>query len=138
MNFKSFKIICVIFFLRDVVMVNVNSHSGIYDLSGKREQEIFIYDFEGDDPLQDFEKTIFSVRDSLQIVQAEWNIVKLGNAAHFGMCKRARLKDLYMEANKPGWFSSKTIPLMTNKIIEVSKKTKTHLSISKLVTRLVC
>ena len=45
MNFKSFKIICVIFFLRDVVMVNVNSHSGIYDLSGKREKEIFIYDF---------------------------------------------------------------------------------------------
>ena len=64
------------------------------------------------------------MRDSLQIVQAEWNIVKLGNAAHFGMCKRARLKDLYMEANKSGWFSSKTIPLMTNKIIEVSKKNK--------------
>ena len=37
MNFKYFKIICVLFFLRDVVMVNVNSHSGIYDLSGKRE-----------------------------------------------------------------------------------------------------
>ena len=66
-----------------------------------------------------FFKTYLLVRDSLQIVQSEWNIVKLGNAAHFGMCKRARLKDLYMEANKSGWFSSKTIPLMTNKIIEV-------------------
>ena len=51
MNFKSFQINCVIFFLRDVLMVNVNSHSGIYDISGKREQEIFIYDFSDDDPL---------------------------------------------------------------------------------------
>ena len=74
-------------------------------------------------------KYFFWVRDSLQIVQSEWNIVKLGNAAHFGMCKRARLKDLYMEANKSGWFSSKTIPLMTNKIIEVIEYTKTHWSI---------
>ena len=122
--------ICVMFFLRAVMMVNVNSHSGIYDLSGKREQEIFLMTsylymncLNGDAsriPRFNF----LSVRDSLQIVQAEWNIVKLGNAAHFGMCKRARLKDLYMEANKSGWFSAKTIPLMTNKIIEVSKENK--------------
>ena len=88
---------------------------------------------QGDDPLQ-FEKQFFSVRDSLKIVQSEWNIVKLGNAAHFGMCKRARLKDLYMEANKSGWFSSKTIPLMTNKIIEVSAEKKTYSTSENPVT----
>lgn len=42
MNFKSLKMFCAIFFLRAVVMVNVNSHSGIYDLAGKREKEIFL------------------------------------------------------------------------------------------------
>ena len=47
MNFKSFQIFFIIFFLRAVLTVNVNSHSGIYDLSGKREKQIFIYDFSG-------------------------------------------------------------------------------------------
>ena len=45
MNFKSLKMFCAIFFLRAVVMVNVNSHSGIYDLAGKREKEIFKLSF---------------------------------------------------------------------------------------------
>ena len=133
MYFKSFQIFFIIFFLRAVLTVNVNSHSGIYDLSGKREKQIFIYDFSGWWSVAIW-KTIFSVRDSLKIVQSEWNIVKLGNAAHFGMCKRARLKDLYMEANKSGWFSSKTIPLMTNKIIEVSAEKKTYSTSENPVT----
>ena len=40
MNFQFFKMILVILFLRTAMTVNVNSHSGIYDLSGKCKQEI--------------------------------------------------------------------------------------------------
>ena len=41
MNFQFFKMILVIFFIRAAMTVNVNSHSGIYDLSGKCKQEIY-------------------------------------------------------------------------------------------------
>ena len=41
MNFQFFKMILVIFFLRAAMTVNVNSHSGIYDLSGNCKQEIY-------------------------------------------------------------------------------------------------
>ena len=41
MNFQFFKMILVLLFMQAVTMVNVNSHSGIYDLSGKCKQEIY-------------------------------------------------------------------------------------------------
>ena len=41
MNFQFFKMILVLLFMQAVTMVNVNSHSGIYDLSGNCKQEIY-------------------------------------------------------------------------------------------------
>jgi len=41
MNFQFFKMILVLLFMQAVTMINVNSHSGIYDISGNCKQEIY-------------------------------------------------------------------------------------------------
>ena len=50
--------------------------------------------------------------------QGQWNVVKLGNTAHEGQCKRQRFKNIHIEAIDPtGGSPSSTIPIMTDEII---------------------
>ena len=50
--------------------------------------------------------------------QAQWNVVKLGNPSHAGQCKQQRFKNIRIEAVDPT--ASKTIPIMTDGVINVS------------------
>ena len=58
----------------------------------------------------------FSVRQSLQLVQGEWNILRMGNPKYIGQCKLVRFKTIYIESLD----TSASIPLMTDGIINVS------------------
>ena len=58
----------------------------------------------------------FSVRQSLQLVQGEWNILRMGNPKYIGQCKLVRFKTIYIESVETG----ASIPLMTDEVINVS------------------
>ena len=88
--------------------VDVNSHSGIYDLNGNCEQR----------DLFDARIISFLVRNGLKLKQAEWNIVKIGNSAHAGKCIKARYKNIRMETIDDN--SPRTISIMSNGVIDVS------------------
>ena len=59
---------------------------------------------------------LFSVRQGLELVQGEWNILKMGNPKYIGQCKMVRFKTIYIESLDTG----ASIPLMTDGIINVS------------------
>ena len=61
-------------------------------------------------------KTLFSVRQGMQLVQGEWNLLKMGHPKYIGQCKMVRFKTIYIESLD----TSASIPLMTNGIINVS------------------
>ena len=58
------------------------------------------------------------MRDGLKIKQGEWNIVKMGNSDYADRCIKARFKNIRMESGDEN--SPKTIPIMTDGIIDVS------------------
>ena len=60
--------------------------------------------------------TLFSVRQGLQLVQGEWNILKMGNPKYIGQCKMVRFKTIFIESLE----TAASIPLMTDGIINVS------------------
>ena len=60
--------------------------------------------------------TLFSVRQGLELVQGEWNILKMGNPKYNGQCKMVRFKTIYIESLD----TAASIPLMTDGIINVS------------------
>ena len=57
-----------------------------------------------------------SVRQGLELVQSEWNILKMGNPKYIGQCKLVRFKTIYIESVDTG----ASIPLMTDGVINVS------------------
>jgi len=60
--------------------------------------------------------TLFSVRQGLELVQGEWNILKMGHPKYIGQCKMVRFKTIYIESLD----TATSIPLMTDGIINVS------------------
>ena len=60
--------------------------------------------------------TLYSVRQGLELVQSEWNILKMGNPKYIGQCKMVRFKTIYIESVDTG----ASIPLMTDGVINVS------------------
>ena len=60
--------------------------------------------------------SLFLVRQGLQLVQGEWNILKMGNPKYIGQCKMVRFKTIYIESLD----TAASIPLMTDGIINVS------------------
>ena len=65
---------------------------------------------------RDLDLILFSARQGLQLVQAEWNILRMGNPKYIGQCKLVRFKTIYIESLDTGV----SIPLMTDGIINVS------------------
>ena len=63
-----------------------------------------------------FSLSLFLVREGLQLVQSEWNILRMGNPKYIGQCKLVRFKTIYIESVDTG----ASIPLMTDGIINVS------------------
>ena len=60
--------------------------------------------------------SVYSVRQGLELVQSEWNILKMGNPKYIGQCKMVRFKTIYIESVDTG----ASIPLMTDGVINVS------------------
>ena len=65
---------------------------------------------------RDLDLILFSVRQGLELVQSEWNILRMGNPKYIGQCKLVRFKTIYIESVDTG----ASIPLMTDGIINVS------------------
>ena len=66
--------------------------------------------------LSSFISILHSEREGMQLVQGEWNILKMGNPKYIGQCKEVRFKTIYIESVDTG----ESIPLMTDGIINVS------------------
>ena len=60
----------------------------------------------------------FLERDGLKLKQGEWNILQMGTTKYETNCKQLRFKDVYLETTHLP--AQKTIPLMTDLIIDVS------------------
>ena len=75
----------------------------------------------------------FSVRQGLELVQSEWNILKMGNPKYIGQCKLVRFKTIYIESVDTG----ASIPLMTDGIINVSSIFRTSYNMNHIKSHLV-
>ena len=63
---------------------------------------------------------IYLERNGLILKQAEWNILQMGTTKYEKNCKQMRFKAVYLETSHLA--IQKTIPLMTDQIIDVSNK----------------
>ena len=106
---------------------NVNSFTKIYDIDGNgmfyRENHLIISQF-----VSTFASgTIFLIyleRNGLILKQAEWNILQMGTTKYEKNCKQMRFKTVYLETSHLS--IHKTIPVMTDQIIDVSNNQLIH------------
>ena len=98
---------------------NINSFSKVFDPDGNG--EFFKLSWATTHGRRKFDTTNLE-RDGLKLKQAEWNIFQMGTTKYEANCKRIRFKNIHIEtADLP---VQKSIPLMTDKIINVSSFTK--------------
>ena len=121
MRFKTFMMLLLLIFLGDFV----DSTSGIYDTAGNRKslsnvstRHYRIYPMYREYFNGGISHVYCSEHPGPALIQGQWNIVKLGNVAHEGKCKRQRFKNIRIEAIDST--SPSTIPIMTDGTINVS------------------
>ena len=84
--------------------------------SSERRANVSSFESSADTLVKLFSLSLFLVREGLQLVQSEWNILRMGNPKYIGQCKLVRFKTIYIESLD----TAASIPLMTDGIINVS------------------
>ena len=110
---------------------NVNSLTKIYDINGNGMYSDLVSDIS---VIRSYawvrpDHFIFClVRNGLNLKQAEWNILQMGTTKYESKCKQIRFKNVYLETTNLS--VQKTIPLMTDQIIDVRKKYHRNVNIA--------
>ena len=75
------------------------------------------------------------VRNGLNLKQAEWNILQMGTTKYESKCKQIRFKNVYLETTNLS--VQKTIPLMTDQVIDVRNKYHRNVNIGRSQIRVI-